>query len=141
MVPEYSIDVERRLVRVKFGRRLYVLDIEDYAEQLRNDPAFRPTFAEIVDLSAVCEVHLPPHRALGLADKFDPFSAEAKRAFVAVTPLQIHCARMHQLLRVSKERIAIVPSVEEAEKFLGISPAAPATTAQDEPGHPPRLGT
>ncbi len=48
--PEYKVIPERRLVFVKFGKRVTESEIAGYAASLRVDPLFDPRFSEIVDL-------------------------------------------------------------------------------------------
>jgi hypothetical protein len=117
-VLNYVVDPEKRLVSVKFGRKLTVTDIENYAASLRANPQFDPDFSEIADLSEVEELDLQPDEFIRLADKIDPFSLQAKRAFVARTAVQSHAARMHKILRTQRD-FSIFRSVEEAEAWIG----------------------
>lgn len=114
----FSIDVRRRLVMVRFRPRVTVQTIADYAMRLRTHPYFQPVFSEIADLREVENLALQADDFLKLADHIDPFSLEAKRAFVVRTSVQTHAARMHKILR-SKRNIEIFPSMEEAERWLG----------------------
>ena len=115
--PEYVIDPERRLVIVRFGKRLTVNAIERYAAMLRGNSLFKPGFSEIADLSEVEEVDLQAEQFLKLADEIDPFSTDAKRAFVARTSVQNHAARMHKILRAQRN-IEIFGTVKEAERWI-----------------------
>jgi len=114
----YQIIPEERVVSVHFGVYLTFADIKAYAEALAVDPRFNHYFSEIVDLSAVQEVKLTADQALLLADAIDPFSVNARRAFVACTDLQIRAVRMHQILRKEgNNHILIFPSFEAAMKW------------------------
>ena len=115
--PMYTVSPAERLVVVKFGQVAGLEEIKSYAAALISDPAFRSDFSEIVDLSDVQELRLSAGDALQLADTVDSFSADAKRAFVARTPMQVHAARMHQVLR-SEERIRIFASQAEARAWI-----------------------
>jgi hypothetical protein len=117
-LPEYRVDPEKRLVTVKFGKKVNGSDIAAYAGALRADPLFDPAFSEIVDLQAVEELNLHGTEMIGLADQIDPFSYTSRRAFVVGNSVQGHAARMHQILRCSKESISIFHSVAEAEKWI-----------------------
>lgn len=114
---QFSIDTEKRMVRVKLGRNVKAVDIEQYARSLRMHPHFEPTFSEIVDLRDAEELELAADDFLRLADEFDPFSLTAKRAFVVSTPVQSHAARMHKILRTQRT-IEIFGSCEEAENWI-----------------------
>jgi hypothetical protein len=117
---DYQILPEKRVVIVKFGKRVTEKEIAMYALSLRVDPVFDPAFSEIVDLREVEELDLHGNEMVELADKIDPFSLDAKRAFVVRDSTQAHAARMHQILRLSKDNISVFHSVEEAENWLGL---------------------
>jgi hypothetical protein len=93
---ECVVDPGRRLVSIEFGKTVTFADIERYAKQLRLNPLFQPEYSEIVDLTEVEELDLQADEFLKLADKIDPFSPAAKRAFVVQTLVQTHAARMHK---------------------------------------------
>jgi hypothetical protein len=114
---KHSVHPEKELVVVKFGTKLTVEDVERYVAWLREHPSFQPTFAEIVDLTGVEELDLGAEDFLKLADKVDPFSYEAKRAFVARSSVQNHAARMHKILR-SQRNIEIFRSMEDAQRWI-----------------------
>ncbi len=113
----YVLDAEKRLVVVKFRKKVTVQDIESYAAGLRAHPQFKPDFSEIADLSKVEELDLQADEFIRLADEIDPFSPQARRAFVARTAVQNHAARMHKIL-VAQRNVSIFRSVEEAERWI-----------------------
>lgn len=115
--PQYVIDAEKRLVKVKFGAHLTVGDIQRYTLSLTANPLFRPSFSEIADLTAVEKLDLQADDFLKLADEIDPFSPEAMRAFVARSAVQSHAARMHKILRTQRN-IEIFSTVEAAERWI-----------------------
>jgi hypothetical protein len=116
---ECVVDAGRRLVSIKFGKTVTFSDIERYAKQLRLNPLFQPEYSEIVDLTEVEELDLQADEFLKLADKIDPFSPAAKRAFVVRTLVQSHAARMHKVLRTQRN-IEIFHSIEEAERWVAL---------------------
>lgn len=115
---QHTIDVERKCVSVMFGSRLTVQDIDRYSRLLQSNPAFDPSFCEIVDLRQVEQLDLTADDFLRLADQIDPFSPTAKRAFVVGTSVQEHAARMHKVLRTTRN-IQIFHSMEEANRWVG----------------------
>jgi len=119
MLAEHSVESEKRLVVVRFGKRVTVDVIERYARALRTNLLFRPDFAEIADLTEVEELDLQADDFLKLADEIDPFSAGAKRAFVVRTSVQNHAARMHKALRTQRN-IEIFESIEDARRWIGV---------------------
>ena len=80
-------------------------------------PSFQPAYAEIVDLTEVEELDLRADEFLKLADEIDPFSPDAKRAFIVRNSVQNHAARMHKVL-LTQRNIEIFRSVEEAERWI-----------------------
>jgi len=117
----YEVAVAKGIVTVKFGKRLTIAEIEQYADTLRNDPAFHPGFSEIVDLREIEEVDLKADDFLRLADQIDPFLPTARRAFVVKSTVQTHAARMHKILR-SEKSIEIFETLEEAECWIAQRP-------------------
>jgi hypothetical protein len=115
--PECVVDPARRLVTVRFSKKLTFDDIERYTKRLLLNPSFQPDYSEIVDLTGVEELDLQADEFLKLADKIDPFSPVAKRAFVVRTLVQSHAARMHKVLRTQRN-IEIFRSIEEAERWV-----------------------
>ena len=115
--PECRVDASRKLVVVKFGKKLTFRDVEHYTEQLRASPLFQRDFSEIADLSGVEELNLEAEDLLKLADQRDPFSRNARRAFVAQTPEQTHAARLHEMLR-GQRNFEIFATFEEAESWV-----------------------
>jgi len=85
---EHFVDPARRLVSIKFIAELTVDDIGRYSRLLQSNPSFRPDFSELVDLTQVEGLDLNAGEFLKLADEIDPFSTDAKRAFVVRTSVQ-----------------------------------------------------
>jgi len=124
-VAKFSLDSQRELVVVRFGKTVTAGDIERYAARLRESPSFRPYFSEIADLRDVEELDLKADEFIRLADKVDPFSYESKRAFVVGNAVQAHAARMHKILRTQRS-FEIFHSLEEAKQWISSrAPAAP----------------
>jgi len=118
MAAVVAIDISKRRVLVKFAGALTLRDIENYADQLRVDPRFDPAFSEIVDLREVKKVTLAPKQLIRLADHVDPFSSEAKRAFIARNQEHVHAAKVHRMLRPGNDNIRIFFSLKEAEAWV-----------------------
>ena len=114
----FHVDAARQLVTVQFGTRVTAEEIGEYVRKLRDHPSFDPTFSEIADLSEAEKIDLQADEFLELADEVDPFSPQAKRAFVARTATQNHAARMHKILR-SQRNIEIFRTLEDAEHWIG----------------------
>ncbi len=91
---EGVVDSGKRLVTVKFGKKLTFGDIERYAKRLLLNPSFQPDFSEIVDLTEVEEFDLQADEFLKLADKTDPFSP-VRQACVCSANLNPESRRPH----------------------------------------------
>ncbi len=129
--PDYEIDVGRRVISVKFRKSVTVREIEKYAASLRADPLFDPDFSEIVDMSDVEELDLSADEFFRLADKVDPFSTGAKRAFVVRDSVQSHAARMHKILR-TQPNFSIFHSAVEAKRWLlQLAPSEDSSRSQN----------
>jgi len=115
----FVVDSKKRLIVVKFGKRVTAEDIGEYVRRLLAHPSFEPSFSEIVDLSEAEEHDLQADEFIKLADELDPFSDDAKRAFVVQNRVQNHAARMHKILR-NPRNIGVFSSVEEAERWIGV---------------------
>jgi hypothetical protein len=113
----HIVDSTKRQVTVTFGKKVTASDIESYVRTLICNPAFHAEFSEIVDLREVEELNLQAEDFIRLADQVDPFSPQAKRAFVVRTSVQNHAARMHKILRTQRT-IEIFLSMEEAESWI-----------------------
>ena len=103
------------------GRRVTIDALSQYARLLKENPSFDSTFSEIADMRAVQDIALEAKDMLKAADQVDPFSPEAKRAFVVRTPAQAHTARMHKAL-LSHRNFKVFRSFEEAEGWITAQP-------------------
>ncbi len=112
-----TIDSVKRLVLVRFGKKVTIEDISRYSRGLTSHPSFEPTFSEIIDLREVEELNLQAADFLKLADQIDPFLPQAKRAFVVRTQIQKHAARMHKVLRTNRN-IEVFECVTDAERWI-----------------------
>jgi len=113
----FVVDAGRKLVTVKFGKKVTAADIANYASRLRDHPSFQPSFSEICDLSNIEHLDLSADDFLRLADQVDPFAEDAKRAFVVRTQTHAHAARMHKALRVHRH-FEIFYSPADAERWI-----------------------
>lgn len=114
---QYEIDYKSGIVHVRLGHEVRADDITRYADELRKHPRFQSAFSEIVDLREVQQLELNAADFLELADRIDPFSPDAKRAFVVRNAVQNHAARMHKILH-GKRHFEIFNSIEDAEAWV-----------------------
>jgi hypothetical protein len=117
---DYKIDAQKRIVYARFGRKVTFADIAHYARTLKQSADFNSEYSEIADLTAVEQLELQADDFLKLADQVDPFSHQAKRAFVTANSVQDHAARMHRLL-LSSKKFGIFRSIADAERWIASS--------------------
>jgi hypothetical protein len=115
----WIVDPKNRIVLAKFGSRLTMADAEQYAADLRNNPAFDPSFSELSDLTEVVDAEIDYASAARFARESDPFSHQSKRAIIAPRPAIFALARMYRLIR-NDENIVLFKTIEEAKRWLGL---------------------
>lgn len=119
MPVQYTIDGRNHLVRTTFNGVVTDCDVFEHASRLRNEPAFEPDFSELADLTGATEVRMS-YADFQRLEFADPFSSEAKRAFVVPTGTHIYgLTRMFHGMRGHSPRIQIFASVEDGLAWLG----------------------
>ena len=119
MASYWIVDPKNRVVLAKFGSPLTVADVENYAADLRKNPAFHPSFSELSDLTEVEAPQIDYAAAARFACESDPFSHKSKRAIIAPNPATYEMARMYQRIR-NDENIVLFKTVDEARRWLGL---------------------
>jgi hypothetical protein len=115
----WIVDPKHRIVIAKFGGDLTMADAERFAADLRNNPAFDPSFSELSDLTEVENPQIDYASAARFARESDPFSHESRRAIVAPRRSVYEVARMYQLIR-NDENIVLFKTMDEAKGWLGL---------------------
>jgi len=123
---DYSIDHERRLVRVTASGVITPEVLFDYQKAVWSDPAVEG-FDELVDMSAVEGVEEPSHSNVSalasFSAKMDGADKPTKLAIVAADDLLFGLGRMYQAYREmkpeSKKEVAVFRSMPEALAWLG----------------------
>ena len=116
----WIVDSKNRIVIAKFGGRLTIAEAEHYADDLRNNTAFDPSFSELADMTEVEDPQINYASAAQFARERDPFSHESKRAVVAPKRAMYETAKMYKLIR-KDENIVLFKTVDEAKDWLGLS--------------------
>lgn len=97
-------------------------DFFDHHRRLAADPAFRPSFHQYLDASAVTDLGLTPNgvrRAAG----FQIFSAGSKRVIIAPADAVYGMARMFEILRTrGPEQVRVFRSREQGLAWLRSDP-------------------
>ncbi len=120
MPGDYVIDAERGLV-ISTGRGVVTRkDFVEHQARLLADPAFQPSFHQLIDLTAVTRVELSGHDIEDLASR-PVFSASSRRAWLVPRPEIFGLVRMFQTYRElhgGGEQIRIFSGREEALGWL-----------------------
>jgi hypothetical protein len=93
MPAEYSIDPQRKLVTCSVWGVLTGDELTRHYEEIRADPRFESTYAQLADLSRTERIAMDRTTVRSEA-QIPVFSSESRRAFVAPTDAQFGMARM-----------------------------------------------
>jgi hypothetical protein len=93
MPMHYTIDPARRLVLCIAEGRYTDDDARAHQEKLRKDPAFDPTFDQIIDMTRTTEIALTPGCLSDLITT-QPFKIGVRRAMIVANPVQYGTSRM-----------------------------------------------
>lgn len=95
-------------------------DIIDHAMQLKQHPLFKPTFAEILDLTTVSRLNLSFSEVFDLSlSGVDPFAPSSKRAVIAKVGTSAYgVTRMWEGVSNKGDSIRIFSTLEEAQCWL-----------------------
>jgi hypothetical protein len=113
---QFTVDAQKRLVTVHIVQKVTAADFERLGRDLGRHPDFKDDFSELADLTEMDDIDLQAEEMLKLADRVDPFSGRARRAFVVRTRSQRYLARMHKTLHSAN--IQIFESIDEALRWL-----------------------
>jgi hypothetical protein len=118
----YKIRPELNLVLTRAHGVLTEEESWLHYEKLKNDPAFRPSFGQLCDLTDVTDLQASPAFLRRLAT-LAVFSPQARRAFVAPRPAHYGLARMLQAFsEFEGSVVGVFASIEEAEAWLEVPP-------------------
>jgi hypothetical protein len=121
---DYIIDRQRRLVISVAHGRLTFAEVEKHQQDLRADPAFEPSFDQIVDGTRVTDFALTPEEVRTVAAR-TVFSHGSRRVGIAPDDLLYAMGRMFETYREifgGGEMIKIVRSREEAMEWFESHP-------------------
>jgi hypothetical protein len=121
----YHIDRTRQLVLSRAWGVLSNEDLEDHYAWMTADPAFDPEFRQLADLREVTELALNSSNIARAATK-PAFDAQARRAIVANSDIAFGLSRMYAIYAEGRgQTVEVFRTIEEAEAWLGLTPAAP----------------
>ena len=113
----YRIDISHGMIFTSFADTVTDSDFHDFLVSLRQDPAFNPNFAHLVDWSQTVSFRISSAMIAAVARK-ELFSSQAKRAIVAPNDYIFGMARMFQMQQDGS--LEVFRSLAEAEEWLGI---------------------
>ena len=114
----HSIDRKEGLVISRLWGPVTEDEIHEHNQRLRTDPAFDPTYRQLVDLTGVTEIVVGTKVIVDTAqDQF--FAPGARRAIVASSDAAFGMARMFALRAESLgQRIEVFRDPKEAQDWL-----------------------
>ncbi len=124
MPASVKVDVHNGIVYSSFEGSVNDSELIAHGSAIRNHPDFNPQFSEIVDFSKVIELRVTVGFINSLAKSNSIYSAISKHAVIAPHDLSFGIARMYQILAEdTRPNLAVVRSMAEARKFVGIEAA------------------
>jgi hypothetical protein len=118
MPAHYAIDLENRIVRTTFSGVIIHNDPIEHSRKLSKDPAFDPSFSELIEFEEVSDIEVNMADLLGLLG-IDPFSQHSRRAFVIGSRNVIYgIVRMYEILRSDTPCVKIFETRDEALPWL-----------------------
>lgn len=125
----YSIETALRLVLTRAWGTLTAADFLGHAQSLGLDPAFDPTYHQLLDLRDVTALDFPTSTIREMAYQ-SPFRSGARRAIVVNSDAMYGLARMFQTLREPvADHIAVFRDLPSALDWLGLTDNADRVVA------------
>ena len=116
---EIEIRSEERLVITRWIGSMGDRDLIDADDEFRKNPAIKPEFDQLADLTLATEGGVSRQTLQVLTTRAPAFSNTSRRAFVAPSDVTFGMARMFEQMRGEDAgEIRIFRSMEEAEKWL-----------------------
>jgi hypothetical protein len=123
MPSSYEIDVAIRLVRARLWGVVTFPDLKSNRLRMMEDPAFKPDFSQLTDLSDATKIAMTPAEIREFA-RLLPFTPDSRRAIVAPSDAAFGLARMFGIYReeiVSNDPLRVFRNFKDAEDWLGLS--------------------
>jgi hypothetical protein len=118
----YVIDAKVRVVYITLYDVVTFAEFVDARTRLMGEPAFDPTFSQLLDMRLVSSLRMTGDSVRKLAHE-TAFSGTSPRALVVANNLHSDLAQMYatyRLLEGGKERIRIFADMDSAMKWLGL---------------------
>jgi hypothetical protein len=120
MAITYQIDSATKLVHTRVEGRVSLEDMLSHAHLLKSDPAFRPEYFNLIDLTAFTgtDLNQDAMRAFARGFQGEIFAPSAKRAVVAPTDPGFDLSRKFQSMRPDQENFQVFHTLDEALHWL-----------------------
>lgn len=124
MAITYRIDPAAKLVTTRVDGRVSLEDMLSHAHLLKSDPAFRPEYSNLIDLSLFTGTDLNQDAMKAFAHGFqgEVFAPTSKRAVVAPSDSAFDLSRKFQSMRPDQENFQVFRTMDEALHWLQAAP-------------------
>jgi hypothetical protein len=120
MPATYVIEPNRHLVISCLSDPVTEDDLNDHNQRLRTDPAFNPSFRQLVDMTGLTEIRVST-KTINQTSVDNFFNPGAPRAFVAPTDAIFGMSRKFQLQAEGVgQNIHVFRDLRSAEEWLGL---------------------
>jgi hypothetical protein len=116
----YAIDSKQALITSRLWGAVTEDEVEDHNTRLRNDPAFVPTYRQLVDMTGITEIRVGTGMINSTSlDQF--FAPGTRRAFIASNDGVFGMARMFALRAEGMGQvIEVFRDAAKAAEWLGL---------------------
>jgi len=123
MAAHVKVDVKNGIVYSSFEGALNDNDILAHRDVLKTHPDFNPQFSEIVDFTEVKQLRVTVGLINSMAKSDSLYNPESRHAVIAPHDVTYGVARLYQMLaQDTRPNVAVVRSMAEARRFVGIEP-------------------
>jgi len=124
MAITYQIDPAAKLVHTRVEGRVSLEDMLSHAHLLKSDPAFRPDYSNLIDLSHFTGTDLQEDamKAFARGLQGEIFAKSSKRAVVAPSDSAFDLSRRFQSMRSDSDNFQVFHTMDEALHWLQAAP-------------------
>ena len=121
MPESYEIDPQRELVVCRVWGRLTDEEVRGHYKRMLADPAFRPEYRQLADLTGVTEFTVDS-RTIEAAARMHVFNEGTRRAFIAPKGVAFGLARMFSAYSATAGQVMeVFADARHAEEWLGLT--------------------
>ncbi|MDB4892907.1 MAG: hypothetical protein JWL61_4762 [Gemmatimonadetes bacterium] len=125
MPESYEIDPQREIVICRAWGRLTDEEVRGHYRRILADPAFRPEYRQLADLTDVIDFTVDS-RTIEEAARMHVFTPGTRRAFIAPRGVAFGLARMFSIYSATAGQLMeVFADARHAEEWLGLSGVHP----------------